>query len=1057
MRCAGILALLTFVPLAVAEEPAPSKTSKGEKSGEAKAVSKPVSADHVERAKRGLALFKSDVRKVLVENCLECHGGRSVKADFDIATREALLESGYVDETAEDSHLMLLLTHEVEPHMPFKKPKLPAKEIAAIGKWIDLGAPYDKPLAETSDGPRAMVVTETDRQFWSFRPLADVEPPAVEGDWARSAIDRFVQAKLDEEGLEPNETADRRRLIRRVTFDLTGLPPTPERVEAFVRDEHPRAYENLVDELLESPHYGERWARHWMDVARFAESHGYEQDYDRKHAYHYRDFLVKALNADMPYDQFVRWQLAGDELAPEDPLAWMATGFLGAGAFPTQLTETEFESARYDELDDIVGTMGTAFLGLTVGCARCHDHKFDPFPTVDYYRLASTFTTTIRSEVDLPIEDDETFRARLAEWETKRKSLAAALREYESGPLQKAVRAWAASPDRRSSPTTWTLLEPTKVTSKGGAKLDLQDDGAILATGPKPANDEYTFVGTMSLRGVRAIRLEALTHDSLARKGPGRAGNGNFALSEFRVTIQPLGDEASTPVPAKLVAARATHQQNAGSLSVASSIDADPVSGWAVDAGGIGKDQAAVFEFAEPVGFEGGTRIVVTMSFRNNTQHALGRFRLSVATESDLPPTVGIPVDGDLAAAFAALEEQSFDELEDRQQAVLANWFAARDERHRELAAAVASHEQARPEPRTVKVQVNSEGLPHMKHHADGRGFPHFYPQTHVLGRGDVNQKQRVAEQGFLQVLMPGGTEATEWQVDPVEPPAGSLAASADQTFRRATLANWMTDVDRGAGHLLARVVVNRLWHHHFGRGIVGTPSDFGFQGDRPTHPELLDWLARDLVEHGWSLKRTHRLIVNSATYRQSSAFDESRAAVDRENRYLWRWTPRRLEAEAIRDGMLHVSGQLDTTMYGPGTLDQNHRRRSIYFFVKRSRLIPMMMLFDWPEHLVGIGSRGTTTIAPQALAFLNGPQTRGFATGFANRLGDGSPASRVERAYMLAFSRPPSGGEVERCREFVDAQRERHAEAGVANPESAAWTDLCQLLLASNGFVYVD
>ena len=316
-----------------------------------------------------------------------------------------------IDGGGKASRLYALITHADEPHMPSKKPKLPDADIEIIARWIDLGAPYDKPLidpaATAKAAPKTALAIEEARNYWAFRGLEPASPPPVSArnaSWVRTPIDRFILAKLESKGLAPNPPAERATLIRRLSFDLIGLPPTPEEVDAFLADNRPDAYERLVDRLLASPHYGERWARHWMDVARFAESHGYEQDYDRPFAYHYRDFLIKALNRDMPYDQFVRWQLAGDELAPDDPQAMAATGFLGAGAFPTQLTEAEFESARYNELDDMVATTGTAMLGLTIGCARCHDHKYDPIPSDDYYRLASVFTTAIRSEVDLVME-----------------------------------------------------------------------------------------------------------------------------------------------------------------------------------------------------------------------------------------------------------------------------------------------------------------------------------------------------------------------------------------------------------------------------------------------------------------------------------------------------------------------------------------------------------------------------------------------------------------------------------------------------------------------------
>jgi len=648
--------------------------------------------------------------------------------------------------------------------MPQKAPKLPEATIAAMVRWIDLGAPYDRPLVQRATAAAAVKArispSEADRSFWAFRPLRVVAPPPVQGAaWLRTPIDQFILAALERRGLKPNPPAERRVLIRRVSFDLTGLPPSPEQVEAFVQDPAPDAYDRLVDRLLASPHHGERFARHWMDVARFAESSGYEHDDDRPHAYPYRDFLIRAFNGDMPYDRFVHWQLAGDELAPGDPMAMAATGFLGAGPFPTQLTEAEFESARYNELDDMVATTGSAFLGLSVGCARCHDHKYDPIPSEDYYRLAAVFTTTIRSEVQ-------------------------------------------------------------------------------LAAGP---------------------------------------------------------------------------------------------------------------------------------------------------------------------GATAA------------------------------------------------KVQVTAEGFPPTKHHADDRGFPHYYPKTYILRRGDVAQKLGEARPGVLRILASGGRDLPSWKVE--APAAPRRSAS----FRRAAMAAWLTDAESGAGQLAARVMVNRLWQHHFGRGLVTTPNDFGAQGSRPSHPELLDWLAETLIAHGWRLKPIHRLIVTSAVYRQDSQYDQARAAVDRDNVFHWRRTPRRLEAEPIRDALLAVAGRLDERMYGPGTLDPALPRRSVYFFIKRSRLIPLMMLFDWPEHLVSIGQRSTTTTAPQALAMLNSDLARRCAEGLAGRLGAAQDAGgAVAIAYRIALGRSPTGAESRLAAGFLDAQRSAYARQGRPEPGRLALVDFCQALLCMNEFIYV-
>ena len=727
----------------------------------------PVDPEHARNMAAGLKIFKEQVRAILVSRCVKCHGGEEIESELDLTTRAGLLRGGAEGPSvtlgaAADSRLYRLITHVAEPEMPAEGKKLLDQQIADIARWIDLGAPYDKPLinpelATTSWTERT--IQDEAKKYWAFRPLTKHTPPkAATGESVVHPIDLFLTAAARDKKINPNPPTDRRTLARRLFFDLIGLPPTAEQVERFVANKEPDAVEKLVDRLLESDHYGERWARHWLDVARFGESHGFEQDYDRPHAYHYRDFVIRALNDDMPYDQFVRWQIAGDELAPDNPLAMMATGFLGAGVFPTQLTEKEFESSRYDELDDMIGTIGTSMLGMTIGCARCHDHKFDPIPQADYYRLISTFSTTIRSHVDLQLPD-----------------------------------------------------------------------------------------GTKS------------------------------------------------------------------------------------------------------------------------------------------------------------------------------------------------------------KVQVTSEGYRPIKHHADGRGFPHFYKDTYYLKRGDHNQKQGKAEQGFLQVLMNAPDGEKHWQL---APPEGWRTS-----YRRRALAAWITDTRHGAGHLLARVIVNRLWHHHFGRGIVATPNDFGVQGAAPAHPELLDWLATRLIESGWSIKSLHRLMLTSAAFARSSKASQTNTKVDPHNETLWRFAPRRLEAEVIRDAMLAISGQLDRKMFGKGTLDPNMKRRSIYFMIKRSRLVPMMQVFDFPEPLVSVGHRPQTTIAPQALLFINSPQVRGYARGFAQQLlpvASQSTAKAVQHGYLSAVGRPPAYEELHAGQEFIKRQIESYGQSNQKQAMELAWTDYCQILMCLNEFVYM-
>jgi len=1001
----------------------------------------PLPADHAARMQAGADLFDRVIGPALKTHCLECHGGEKTRAGFNVATREFLLAGGdsgvaVVPGGAASSLLVTLIRHDEEPTMPPKKPKLPDALLADFEKWIDLGAPYGKALVEGKDAAKKpLTVTEGDRDFWAFRRLAAIEPPKEEDAWAKSEIDRFILAKGREHGLDPNPEADPVTLARRASLDLLGLPPTPEEMVAFLADQSEQAWPKYLDRLLTSPHYGERQARHWMDVARFGESEGFEHDYDRKNAYHYRDFLIEAYNRDLPWDVFTSWQIAGDELAPDNPLALMATGFLAAGAFPTQITEAEFERARYDELDDMAGTTGAAFLGLSVSCARCHDHKYDPIPASDYYRFTAAFATAIRSEKELEFHPDE-YTKKLQPWEERRGVLESDLSNYERESLEPAFAAWLKAPTGTESIQTgvWRILEPTAVTSRERIPLTRQADGSWLAGGTAAASDEYTIEAEVAA-GAATLRIEALTHESMPQKGPGRAGNGNFALSDL--VIETITGEGRTPL--KLVEARATHQQNEGGLSVKSAFDGDrEKSGWAVDGGGIGKDQAAVFVFEKPLAAD--SRVAIRMRFHVNGQHSLGRFRLAVSRDTAAGFHLGEGGTQFLADGVEALKQGT--SPTDRQRSALREWFATRDGEWKKRNDALQSHLAAKPARDLRPVMICSEGVPKLNHHANGRGYPHFYPEVHVLERGDPKQRKEVATAGFLQVLMPAGADGSQWRR---EPPSGWTQTS----FRRASLAAWMTDAETGAGPLLARVIVNRVWQHHFGRGLVATPNDFGFQGERPTHPELLEWLAADFIRNGWSLKRLHRQIMTSAVYRQSTAADAADAARDPENRYLWRFEPRRLEGEAIRDSLLAVSGLLDPTPLGPGSLDENMRRRSVYFTMKRSKPVTSMLVFDWPEHLVSIGARPVTTVAPQSLYLMNSPQVRQYAEALAKR-----GAGEIDAVYQHAFNRAASENERTLAKRFLESQAKRYE----GRPDAAhrALTDYCHALLGSNEFLYL-
>ena len=825
------------------------------------AADPPVPTEHAAQMTRGVALFNREVGRLLAEHCVQCHGGeKGAKGDLDLATRELLLKGGengpaVVPGKSAASLLMKSIRHEdADLKMPKKKDKLPDAAIAKIAEWIDLGAPYGKPLVEGKVVRDRSKVTGEDRQWWSFQPLTQPQPPAVaNASWCRTTVDRFVLAKLAAKGLAPSPPAAQRTLIRRAYFDLIGLPPTPEQIDRFLADTSPGAYEKVLDELLASPHHGERWGRHWLDLARYAESHGYEQDYDRPNAWHYRDYVIRALNADRPFDEFVRWQIAGDELAPDQVEAWKATGFLAAGTHATQITANQAEKERYDELDDMAATIGTSMLGLTVGCARCHDHKFDPIPIRDYYRLVATFTKTVRSDYELVLNADK-FPPVKAAWEAKRAELTAARDRCEKEQLPARLTEW----EQRG---------------ETGTKLPADAQAALVVAAPQ--------------------RTEA-------------------------------------------------------------------------------------------------------------------------------------------------------------QRAALLKWYRGQDADWKKVEATVTAHAATEPKPEKVKALISSEGVPAVRNHTQG---PDFYAQTFFLGRGDLNKKEGEATPGFLQILSTAPEQ--RWLA---APPAGARTPG-----HRASLARWLTDSEAGAGQMVARVIVNRLWQHHFGRGIVATPSDFGAQGEKPTHPELLDWLAGELIRGGWKLKPLHKLMMTSAAYLQSAEIGEGSAeiaqarAVDPNNTLVWRYSHRRLEGEVIRDSILAVTGALDPKLFGPGTLDSAMKRRSIYFQIKRSRLPPMMITFDAPDTLNGLGLRSSTTVAPQALLLMNNEQIRSSSRAWAKALAAQPATEAVKHAYLTALGRPPTDDELAMTGEFLRTQTESYKTAGQADPSGLALTDFCQSLVSLNEFVYVE
>ena len=1012
----------------------------------------------------GINLFQQHLREILSHRCLSCHGGDSKESDFDLSTRESLLLGGtrgpaIVPGDATASLLYKLAARLEEPHMPEEGEALSVEELRWLATWIDAGSPFDKPLLDpdADRGPWTLrkAVPEAN-SWWSFQPLTNPSIPAPLDPlhWCRNPIDHFILELLTRSGLAPSQEAAPHILLRRSTLDLTGLPPSLQEVSALNANSTDLVFERWVDSLLERPGYGERWARHWLDLSRFAESHGYEQDYDRPHAFHYRDFVIRAFNDDLPFNTFVQWQLAGDELAPENVEAMKATGFLAAGAFPTQLTEKEFESARYNELDDMLSTVGTSMLGITIGCARCHDHKFDPIPQADYYTMLSTFTSTIRSNVDMQVNSKSHAEAMVA-WQTKVDAAQSRLTSYESNELPIRAKAFFSSATPLSdsvSEPVWQIPEIISATSHAQATLTPLSDGSLLAGGTLADKDSYTIVVDSPLESIAGIRLEAMSDPSLPRGGPGRVAHGNFALSTISVSAQSLaeiqkvtalGASAVSSSVLVLIHPRADFSQSP-ELDIAMVLDNNATSAWAIDPK-VGQSHAAAFDCEKVFKSPGGVRLTVTLEFNNNTQHSIGRPRIALTSISgqslDAPSEFSRDSRRKLLASIDPVSrtaaEQS--ELEGLFRWIDKDWIA--------ITTAFATLQNSPPAPELIKVLVASENVKPIPHHADGRGFPHFYPETFFLRRGDATQKQGIAPQAFLQALVSHPDGSAHWQQSPKE-----TATSG----RRAAMARWLTDTESGAGVTVARVIVNRLWQHHFGTGLVATPSDFGKTGDPPSHPELLDYLAGELIRGDWKLKPIHRLIMTSATYRQSSDMDKTKNAVDPENRLLWRANRRRLEAEAIRDVLLSLAGTLDPSLYGSAGMNDASSRRSIYLMIKRSRLSPFLRTFDSPDGISGIARRSLTTTAPQALTIMNSTTVRSWAERFATRIeaADGDP---LLSAYRIAVSRPPSQAEFRDAQLFLDLQQATYLAAGHADAAHQALSDFSQVLMGLNETLSIE
>lgn len=989
----------------------------------------------------GVQFFEQKIRPVLVQHCYGCHSvealdKKKLQGDLYLDTAAGVAaggESGKAlvvkGKSAESLLLKALMYDGIE--MP-PTGKLPAEVIADFAKWIDLGASDPRDGAAAIKPKREINLAEG-KQWWAFQPLQEVALPDVP-----KPIDGFIRQAQEMQGLKPNHPADKEKLIRRACFDLIGLPPTPEQVAAFVADTSPQAFEKVIDELLTKPAYGERWARHWLDAARFAESGGYEFDGFRPGAYHYRDWVIRALNQDMAYDQFVRMQLAGDVLAPDEMAGAAATGFLVAGPYPGQITAKTVERIRYDQLDDMMMTIGGSMLGLTLGCARCHEHKYDPIPHQDYYALAASLAQTAHGPRTLDL-DEATTESAFEKHQAEQERLATALNAFATHELPARFTAWQASElAKQPEVTRWQALEPIALEAErswlkelpGGiiAHDGVLNPGTIIQTRGQRRNvrneEQYRLIFQTHQKNVQSLRLDALSDKSLPERGPGLSGDGSFQLVEITVTARPLdpqSGDAAQVVKLKPVFAAFEDQDQ----PLANAVDQKPETAWVVRTTAK-KDNAAIFEFESPLaGFANGTELVVEMKFRD---FGIGRLRIALSVEPN-PATWAGDVARQHVGELRAIVAAHSGELPTQVRVPLARWFAPFDAETSKVFLPLREHSAAAPRPNLQEVYTTIAG-----------GQDVFF-----LRRGEVDNKQDKAEPGYLQVL---------WRSSEPAKPAATAVSEAP----RVSLANWMTDLEHGAGPLLARVIVNRVWQHHLGKGIVGTPNDFGVQGERPTHPELLEYLAAELVRGGWKLKPLHRAIMLSDVYQQSHEVDSDNLKIDPANRTWWHFQPHRMEAETIRDALLATGGNLDPTMFGPSVLEDS-QRRSIYLRVKRSELLPIMTMFDAPEPTQSIGERSVTTVATQALAMMNSPLVRKQAEklfAMIKPTADVPLSTAVDRGYQIAFGRLPTSAEQMRMTAFIEQQR---SAMGGDLPESTdnALIEFCHVLLCLNEFVYID
>jgi hypothetical protein len=1078
--------------------------------------------------------FEKKIRPVLAEKCYLCHSASSkpTMGSLRLDTRDSLLKGGdrgpaIVPGDPEKSLLIQAISYR---HLDLKMPpngKLPDEHIADFIEWIKMGAP-DPRTSEATPSAEAKhkgIDLEEGRRFWSFRPIQSPSvPPVKQSDWPGSPIDRFILAKLEEKGLRPAPPADKRTWIRRVTFDLIGLPPAPEEIDAFLADDSGGAYQKVVDRLLASPHYGERWGRHWLDLVRFAETNGHEFDNDKLDAWRYRDYVIRAFNQDVPYNQFVREHIAGDLLAEKrissDGSYWespLGTSFYWFGEVLNSATDSV--KSRADQVDNQIDVLSKAFMGLTVACARCHDHKFDPIPTSDYYALAGMMHSTDVTEavVDAPARSQEiaALRRKISDTNDRIRELirpaqarlAERMKDYlvaaaevlsaekaeqqsrgeesaKAGGLNETLlRAWVSFLEPAQKETNhlfYPFAAAVEQTAKGGASFadalgvirKQLDEQAGLGPDRK-ATDQilYEDFEASSYQGWTAsgqafgegpTREARPNQDLRGFRGEGSASSfgsgsdklvGSLTSGKFKVPKLYLHARiAGSKEPQKGEKARLRLTIVADSHKSLHVVpDGNPDFQW--------KTMRLTKEFGRICYFE-----IVDRSREGHI--TVDKIVLS---DSKQPPSGPPPPNAhaesllrattleSLAQAYQTLFSSGLERtgtLDDDARRTLSAFSPTR--KLEDLACLLSDQElgklaQLQNRRSQLETEVPASAFAMIARDENPRNV-----RIHL--RGNHKTLGEEVPRRFLQVI------------------AGRDQPAVAQESGRLQLADWISNPENS---LAARVMVNRIWKHHFGSGIVRSTDNFGKTGDLPTHPELLDYLAGRFREGGWSVKSIQRMIVLSSTYRMSSQADTTAAGIDPENKLLHHMPVRRLEAEVIRDSILAVAGTLEPKQFGPsvpphisqyqdgrgkpesGPLD-GAGRRSVYIQVRRNFITPMFLAFDYPLPISTIGNRSVSTVPTQALLMMNNEFVALEAQEWARRIMDAADDNRkrVERLYLTGFGRPPENLELAQALQFVESQAARYRDlsgsGGTGDGAREAWADLCHVLLNSAEFIYV-